>query len=214
MTRFSRVLLWIAIFAGAFAFVEASVVVYLRALYYPAGFNFPLTVLTESHRTVEIAREAATLIMLVSVGFLAGTSGWRRFGYFLVVFGLWDILFYVWLKVMLDWPASYVDWDILFLIPLPWIGPVIAPVLVSLLMVVFGLMIVRRIEGGGEFRPKAASWVIASGATVLLLISFMHDVAATLGGALPAPYQYPLLVAGLLLYAVGFFLAYTSTPSQ
>ena len=93
--RFAGALFWTCLFAIAFAFVESSVVVYLRAIYYPDGFTFPLRLIEQEHLFVEILREAATIIMLVAVGFLAGRTGWQRFGFFLICFGVWDIFYYV-----------------------------------------------------------------------------------------------------------------------
>ena len=208
-------LVWVGVFAIAFAFVESSVVVYLRALYYPDGFSFPLQELPAGHLLVEVIREAATIVMLAAVAFIAGTSRWERFGQFLFAFGIWDLAFYLWLKVILDWPASFVEWDILFLIPLPWIGPVIAPVLVALLMAVCGTILITREARGETFRPGKVTWVAALLATALILGSFLWDTDATLRGATPRPYRYELLIAGLLLYAAGFAAACkTSRPQR
>ena len=102
----ARRVLWTALFAAAFGFVEAAVVVYLRALYYPEGFQFPLRLMAPAMVPVELIRELATLVMLASVGILAGRSRWDRFGAFMVTFGVWDITFYIWLKVLVAWPAS------------------------------------------------------------------------------------------------------------
>src|SRR3990170_403953 len=132
-------LLWVSLFGIAFAFVETSMVVYLRALYYPEGFSFPLKVVSQEHLAVELAREAATIIILVTVGIIAGRKRWEKFGYFLAAFGIWDIFYYVWLKVALNWPQTLTDWDVLFLIPVPWVGPVIAPLLLALLMTCCGV---------------------------------------------------------------------------
>ena len=123
----SRTILLVSVFAVAFALVESSVVVYLRLLYYPEGFAFPLKPALMSHVAVEVSREVATIVMLAVVGLIAGRSRWQRFSYFMIAFGVWDIFYYVWLKIMLNWPASLLDWDVLFLIPVPWIGPVVAP---------------------------------------------------------------------------------------
>jgi hypothetical protein len=198
---------WVALFAIAFALVEASVVVYLRSLYYPGGFAFPLRLVEVSHLRVELARELATLLMLGSVGVLAGTKRWERFGYFLVAFGIWDIFYYIWLRVFLGWPASPADWDVLFLLPLPWIGPVIAPVAISAVMIAIGTSIILRINAGLAFRPGPASWGVALAGTAVLLYSFMSDTGATLGARMPEPYAYWQLVVGLLLYAFGYALA-------
>jgi hypothetical protein len=120
---------------------------------------------------------------------------------------VWDVFYYVWLKVILDWPASLSDWDILFLIPLPWIGPVIAPVLISLLMIVCGLTIAVRFEGRKFFHPNRWSWMLAIAGTLVVLYSFMTDTEATLNGRQPAPYQYALLALSLVVYAVSFLIA-------
>jgi hypothetical protein len=202
-----RRLLWVSVFAVAFAFVESSVVVYLRAIYYPEGFEFPLVMVSWEHLTVELLREAATILMLVAAGVLAGKKPWERFGYFLVAFGVWDIFYYVWLKVLLDWPVSILDWDVLFLIPVPWIGPVIAPVAISILMVMCGVLMVKRVRAGKHFRPTILSWALSFIATGIILYSFVYDTPATLGERMPEPYLYWMLVAGLVLYTVGFAVA-------
>jgi hypothetical protein len=200
-------LVWTCICAIAFGFVESSVVVYLRAIYYPDGFTFPLKLIGEHHLAVEIVRESATLVMLAGIAVLAGKTGWQRFGYFLIAFGVWDIFYYIWLKILLGWPSSFTDWDVLFLIPLPWIGPVLAPVLVSLVMIGCGWVTVRRIESGRPFRPGFPSWISASCATLLILFSFVGDLPASLKGAMPQPYGYWLLATGLVLYVASCSLA-------
>jgi len=200
-------LVWISLFGVAFAYVESSTVVYLYALYYPEGFTFPLKLINHEHLVVELARELATIVMLGTAAIIAGIKGWQRFGYFLVVFGVWDIFYYVWLKVILDWPLTLVDWDVLFLIPLPWIGPVLAPLLIAALMTSFGTVIVIRIGKGDYFQPNVLSWFVAIMATVILLYSFILDIPATLQGKMPAPYHYEFLVVGLVLYLAGFFVA-------
>ena len=213
LSRSGTKLLWVSLFAAAFALVESSVVVYLRSLYYPQGFSFPLKVINPHHFVVELSREAATIVMLAAVGILAGSRAWEKFAYFLVAFGVWDIFYYIWLKVMIDWPASVTDWDILFLIPVPWIGPVIAPVLISLLMIVCGFVIVARLERGEVFHPGWASWSLSAGGCLVVFYSFMNDTPATLQGQQPAPYTYSLLVVCLLLNIISFLLACGFLPS-
>lgn len=208
----ARGLLWACLFAVSFAFVESAVVVYLRALYYPAGFTFPLRTLPTDHIVVELLREFSTLVMMGSVAFLASTRAWERFGYFLFIFGVWDIFYYVWLKVFLNWPASLLDWDILFLIPLPWIGPVIAPVLIALAMAVAGILFVLRSLRGMVMRLTAAAVVLWMCGTAVILYSFIADTGATLRGLMPEPYRYELLAVGLVLYAAAFAAIKTMSP--
>ena len=201
-------LVQVVVFAVAFAFVESAVVAYLRAIYYPDGFSFPLRILTSSHVSVELSREFATIVMLVLVGLLAGTSRWQKFSFFLIAFGVWDIFYYVWLKVILGWPATLFDWDILFLIPLPWIGPVIAPFLISIIMITGGILIIRKEERERQFHPPLSAWLISCFASILVLFTFMMDTKATLHSGLPKPYYYELFVPALFLYLLATILAF------
>ena len=139
----------VTLFAVGLAYIESAVVVYLRALFYADGFTFPLAdfaanPLLRELLLVEVAREAATLLVLFTASWLIGSNFQTRLAYFLATFAVWDIFYYVWLRVLLDWPATLMDWDILFLIPTTWAGPVLAPVLVSLTMIAFALMILHR----------------------------------------------------------------------
>jgi hypothetical protein len=202
-----RALMWVVVFGVAFAYIESAVVVYLRALHYPQGFSFPLNPSIDPHQVLEIVREAATIIVLLAVSMLAGTKPWERFGYFLTAFGVWDLFYYVWLRVAVGWPVSLTDWDVLFLIPLPWIAPVIAPVLVAWFMIVCGVLMVHRVAAGRHFRPGVLSWVLGGCGTATLLYSFMSDTDAGLMGQMPSPYRYELLFSSLLLLLLGFLLA-------
>ncbi|HEV57856.1 MAG TPA: hypothetical protein ENN87_10240 [Phycisphaerales bacterium] len=127
----------VAAFGIAFGYIEAAVVVYLRALFYPDGFTWPLADLSAIEGTMrfclltEVGREAATLVLLAAAAGLMAQTWRRRIGYFLLSFALWDVFYYVWLKVLLGWPESLADWDILFFIPNLWAGPVWAPLLTS-----------------------------------------------------------------------------------
>jgi len=137
------------IFSIAFGYIEAAVVVYLREIFYPAGFNFPLTgfgcgPVWEQLLWTEVGREATTLVVIFTVAWLFGKSRQQRFAYFFVVFAVWDIFYYIWLKVLIGWPASLMDWDILFLIPAVWASPVLAPVLVSATMLLCAVEILYR----------------------------------------------------------------------
>src|SRR5258708_32655957 len=126
-------------FAAGMAWVEAACVYYLRVRvdrvqpYQP--IPLPIRgVLGE----VELVREGATLLMLAMTGMLAGRRWRARVGYAAIAFGFWDILYYVFLRIVSGWPASLFDWDILFLLPLPWWGPVLAPVCIATLMIAWG----------------------------------------------------------------------------
>ena len=199
---------YIILFAVAMGYFEAALVVYLREFLYPEGFSFPFKIIPVNLAVIEIVREAATVIMLIAVSALAGRKFWERFGYFIILFGIWDIFYYVFLWLTIGWPSTIFEWDVLFLIPLPWIGPVIAPVLVAVLMVVCGVLMTRMIHKGREFRFTRLSWVLGCVATAVILFTFMRDFNATMRQQLPQPYWYWLLFAGLALYCWAFVRSY------
>lgn len=195
-------------------YFEAAVVVYLRGMFYSEGFSFPLKLIPARLAVIEICRETATIVILITVSMLAGRKFWERFGYFLILFGVWDICYYIFLKVTIDWPSTVFDWDVLFLIPLPWIGPVIAPSLVAVLMTAVGISITCLVDKSYDFRPTGLSWILSIAATTMILYSFMRDFDATLHQQMPRAYSYWMLIAGLFLYCTAFGHVYRSVVEK
>ena len=171
----TRKLGWIAVYALAMAYAEAAAVVYLRRVFGVVDLLRDTAAYDPRVAAIEIGREAATLVMLLAAGFAAGRSLQSRLGFALFAFGTWDILYYVWLKVLLGWPESLTTQDVLFLIPLPWWGPVIAPVLVALLLLALGAFLVVRDDYGRPARPGPAGWGALAAGTILVLCAFMAD---------------------------------------
>jgi len=198
-------LLWTGLFGVAFGWVEAAVVVYLRRIYYPEGFAFPLRMIDPGLLSVELAREAATLVMLLAVALLAGRGRWGRFGYFLVAFGIWDLVYYAGLAIVLGWPARWSDWDILFLLPIPWVAPVYAPVAIAIGMVVAGGAIARLEAARVRMRADGWTWAAGVAGAATTLYSFMHDIDAGLGRSVPRDYPVGLWLIGLVLFGVAFW---------
>ena len=134
----------VAIYAAAMAVVEAMVVYYLRrlfalqyaAVFTPGRFSFPHAYLRH-----EQIREAATIVMLLVVAYLAGRRLLQKLAYFLFAFGVWDIGYYVALKIMLGWPASFGTRDLLFLTPRQWWAPVWEPLLASTAFIIVGSLL-------------------------------------------------------------------------
>lgn len=168
-------LILVTVFSIAMAALEAIVVVYLREIYYPDGFRFPLVYIPPGIFLIEILREVATLVMLVCIGIMLGKNRIQRFAYFLLSFAIWDIFYYVWLKVLLNWPESLLTWDILFLIPVTWVGPVLAPVLCSLTMIIMGLFIINIEDSKRKLIIKPLDWVLIISGAVLIFITFTID---------------------------------------
>jgi hypothetical protein len=200
--------LGVSVYAIAMAYLEAAVVVYLRALLGLTDIT-AVDVSLGQYGPVEIGREAATAVMLAAVGWMAGRHGRERWAYGLFAFGLWDIAYYVWLKVFIGWPASLLGWDLLFLIPLPWWGPVLAPVLIAVLICVAAVLAVVRMERGQRLGITPLRLVSVSGGAVLALYVFMADaIRAVLAGPIdwsalrPTWFQWPLFLVSLGLMAL------------
>ncbi len=199
------------VFAIAMAHVETMIVVYLRRLYYPAGFQFPLVIIDIPTLLLELQREAATVVMLATFGIAAGRTRVGKLACFLIGFGVWDIFYYIWLKVILHWPESLFTWDVLFLIPVPWVGPVLAPVTVACTMIVMGLLLLD-LERRGPVRAAGKMlWGIQVLACLIILLSFTMDVMPRLphhGEQLriwvPDVYRWWMLALGQLL-GIGSF---------
>ncbi len=206
--RTGRDLGWLILFGIGFGIVEAAVVVYLRALYFPRGFLFPL-VLPENHvMRVETAREAATILMLFTVAMLARRRAWARFGAFCVVFGVWDIVYYLGLRAAIGWPESLGTWDVLFLLPSPWLGPVWTAVLIALSLVVAGAWIMHFSDCGGRPRMRWWLWAGALASFGLLLASFLIAGTRMTGGGAASGFPIVPYVAGFALGCLVFYAAF------
>jgi hypothetical protein len=213
----------LALFAVAFGYVEAAVVVYLRVVYdpiraslhrgRPEGSLLPLITLDELRADdpdhvrrlgIELGRELATLIMLATAAALARRRRGEWIAMFLIAFGVWDLAYYAGLKVMIGFPATLLTWDILFLIPVPWLGPVLAPALVALTMVVAGGVVLAETARGRPLRATAGHWCAVLGGAVIIIVSFTKDHAQTMAGEMPERFSWLLFSAGLLLALAAF----------
>ncbi|MBK6640437.1 MAG: hypothetical protein KBH11_01110 [Bacteroidia bacterium] len=165
----------VILFSLAMGFLESAVVVYLREHYYPLGFQFPLVPVSLTTSITEIGREAATVIMLVCIGWLAGFNATTRFAYFILSFAVWDIMYYIGLKLVLNWPVSILEWDILFLIPFPWLGPVLAPCLLSVLMIILALFLLKNNVQKLTLLLPAYSWLLLTAGSLICIGSFLYE---------------------------------------
>jgi hypothetical protein len=153
------------------AYLESAVVVYLRAMYGIEDLLRDINFETDVYTFIEIGREAATIIMLAIISLIAGSNRQKKLGYFFLSFGIWDIFYYIWLYVFIQWPKSLLEWDILFLIPLPWWGPVIAPILISILLISIGFLLISEVK----FKVTALDWIVFGISIVVLLFTFTED---------------------------------------
>jgi hypothetical protein len=189
-------------FALAMAYLESAVVVYLQGvLGATVGDIFPLQLELAAGDLVliEVGREAATLIMIGAIGALVGRSRLERLAWAAVVFGAWDIGYYGWLQVFSGWPGSLATTDLLFLIPVPWVGPVWSPVAVSVALVGIGLTAASRLRAGRHIVDTRWHWAAGLVGGFLVILSYTLDTGRLLNGGLPGPYPWPLFTIGLLL---------------
>ena len=187
-------------FGVAFGYLEAAVVAYLRSAIESGSVvaaHDPATLGT--FEAIEIARELATLVMIAAVGWLAGRSRLERLAWAAVVFGAWDIVYYVGLRLTIGWPATFDTWDVLFLIPSPWVAPVWAPIVVSAALVASGLAAARRMRSGGEIVVGPARALAALSGGGLVILSFVVDTSRVMAGDSSAWTGWPVFWAGMAL---------------
>ena len=234
-TEVGRLFGWMTLFFVAMAFLESAVVVYLRAIYYPEGFDFPLVPMSSVIIGTEVIREFATLIMLLVPGALVSRFALDRFAWFCFGFGVWDIFYYIWLKVLLGWPSSLASRDLLFLIPVPWVGPVWAPCLVSLGLIVLAVVLLY----GRSERPIGLvdgwAWLLLCAGGLLIIVSFTLDSLLNVGSGLdlmdaagssewqmalengrdyvPITFPWPWFVAGCLVALSGIYRVFRRASS-
>jgi hypothetical protein len=221
-----RTVVALLLFGTAFGYLEAAVVSYLRMLHEPArqqfypgrptGDLFPLLTLDQLRASgaqqprilaIEIGREAATLLMLAAVALAVGQNAGQWAAAFVIAFGVWDITFYLFLKLLLDWPASLFTWDILFLVPVPWTGPVLAPVLVSATMITGGIWHLRSEAHSRPIRLAARHWTgLLSGAASIVL-SFAFDYRHIMAGGTPHGFHWTIFALGIATGAASYLWA-------
>jgi hypothetical protein len=211
-----RVLLPLILFAGAFGYTEAMQVVSFRALAAPVRMSLglapddlfpliPLDKLGPLRPLVprEQVREAATIVMLAGVSWAAAGDFRTWLAALSLAFGIWDLAYYGWLRVLLGWPASILDWDILFLLPVPWAAPVLAPVISASSLVWGGAVALLHPPA----RVSTLAWILLGSAAVLMTVSFAWDWPYWLAGGMPRSFPWAIFGMAEALGVAGFLLA-------
>ena len=228
--------LLVVLLALAFGYVESAVVVYLRVIYdpiraslypeQPAGSLLPLITLEQLRENdpqhvrrlgIELGREVATMVMLATIASLAVRRRGEWIAMFMICFGVWDIAYYVGLKAMIGFPESLLTWDILFLIPVPWLGPVLAPVIVSLSMIGAGVVLLHhteRVWASGGLSARWFHWAAIVAGGVVIIISFCWDYQRTMAGLMPERYRWSVFAAGEVIGLGAFAHAVKATKRR
>jgi hypothetical protein len=221
MKYLRNTIIWVVIFSIAMGYLESAVVVYLRDIYYPSGVVFSLRPIHTRDIAVELFREVATLIMLVGIGILSGRTRLHRFAFFLIAFGVWDIFYYVFLKIILGWPANLMTWDILFLLPVLWVGPVLAPCLLSLSMIIFAGIILVLEKKYGKIALPFQSLICLIAGSLIVITSFCEDPLRHLSAFngdnptyVPSHYLWWLFILGEIVIFFGIYRLYILQRNQ
>jgi len=195
---------WLWVFGIALGWFETAVVVDLRALYYPDGFRFPLAPFSVRMALVEIGREVASILLIAAAARLSARRFLDRFAAFLLVFGIWDLVYYAGLKIALGWPASFSTIDVLFLIPVVWTGPVWAPCMIAATLAVAG----SRLYLAPRRRAyRGRDWAVEVIAGLLVILSFTKGWREVAAGGGPPAFPAALFLAGWALGLLGFAAA-------
>ena len=205
MENWKNKLIWCAILAVAFAYIESSVVVYLRLLYYPEGFRFPVKEMPLALFLTEVGRETATIVVLLVLSFLVAQKLKLRFFLFLYCFGIWDLFYYLWLEVLAGWPATVLDWDILFLIPVAWVAPVLSPILISFLFIAAAVVVNHLESHGRSVSFHRMDWLLELLAAMIIVCSFFWETDSVFRKSLPERYPWWLWGTGIVL-ALSIFI--------
>ena len=197
--------LWIL--ALAFGWIEASVVVYLREVYVRdialvgasnfAGLQISLVSLPTRLVNLEMAREACTILLLGAAAWLAGRCSAARAGAFLLAFGVWDLTYYAVLRLVSGWPESLAAWDILFLIPLPWVAPVWAPASIAAFFVAAGTYLFWTSQRRRRYRWLDVGALAIS--VLLTMAAFFVESGAAVDHRVPERFPVWLFWAGVVL---------------
>ncbi len=193
-------------FGIAMAYLESACVVYLqRAVGLTPAHLFPIrdAASLQGLAGIELGRELATLVMLAAIGMLIGRTPLERLAWTSVTFGVWDIAYYLWLDVFIGWPTSPGTWDLLFLLPAPWAGPVWSPVAVSLALIGFGLAVPAIGASGRRVRLARADALLLGLGGAVVLVAFLWNAGTVLDGGVPTTFPWPVFVAGMVLGILG-----------
>ena len=213
-----RTVFALLLFGAAFGYLEAAVVSYLRILHEPArlryypnrapGDLFPLLTLEQLRASgpvqtqtlpIEVGREAATILMLAAVALAVARNAGQWAAAFAIGFGTWDFTFYLFLKLLLGWPASLFTWDILFLIPVPWVGPVWAPMLVSIAMILAGVWQFRSEAGERPIRIGGTQWAGIFLGAAIVIVAFAMDYRAIMAAGRPEQFHWAIFLVGMAI---------------
>jgi len=196
---------WLAVLALAFGYIEGAVAHYLRMHLYPDGFDDSISLVIDAHTlAVEAGREICTLVLMIAVAALSSGPFIRRLASFTYLFAIWDLSYYAALWLFEGWPSSPYDWDLLFLVPVPWFSPVLAPMTVSAIGILGAVSVHLIFERRGRLVVPWYGLGLVNAALVAWEISFMAHGGP--GTEFPSHYRWWLFDLGVASALAGYLL--------
>jgi hypothetical protein len=198
-------LVWLGVFAVAFGYIEAAVAHYLRMHLYPDGFHDAIRLVADSHTVaVEAGRELCTLLVIAAAAALTPGPPMRRLANFVYAFAIWDLTYYAALWLFEGWPATLFAWDLLFVVPVPWFAPVLAPITISCIGIVGACSVHVILNRCNEMIVPWPAFALVNGALMAWEISFMlHEGPLD---RFPTRYRWWLFLLGTALAGAGYVL--------
>ncbi len=206
-------LIWAFLFAISMGYFEAAVVADLRHILCPDTLTiFPLNIDSGNIGIIELGRELFSLIMLISVAAILSTKRITGIFWFFILFGVWDIFYYIFLKIMINWPESLLSWDILFLLPVPWVAPVLAPVIISMTLICISIYILYLYDKDRAIKNMPGFFITEIFAVAVMLISFCWQWKDIIAGGIP--HNFPWFIFALSEILMLFFFRLFAVPSS
>ena len=209
-------LISVSLFAIAMGLLEAICVVYIRQILIPLDGSLNEIILSNYDLTIEIIREITTMVMLITIAILAAYNWRTRLSMFFLAFGVWDIFYYIGLKLFLDWPTTTImEWDALFLIPVNWYGPVLAPVLISIYFIIVSVTIILREATGKKMHITKPVILLQLLTFITWYYSFTKDSnMISEFGFESATYSWLLFIWGIIFGSVGIIITFRKNSKK
>jgi hypothetical protein len=177
--------MWLTAFSVAFGYIEGAVAHYLRIHLYPGGFHDAISLVADRHTvSVEAGREFCTLIVISTAAALTPGPSVRRVANFAYIFAIWDLSYYAALWLFEGWPTSLYDWDLLFVIPVPWFSPVLVPVVISCVGIIGACSVHVILDRRGELVIPWYGFALVNGALIAWEISSCSTMVLSTGSRL------------------------------
>lgn len=132
----------------AMAYIDALASFYVRGMIQAGheGAEFATGAVQEMPQRIislELTRQAAFVLVLLTVAIVAGRNGLQQAGSFIFCVGAWIVLRYIAIRALTDWPASLVELDAVIFLPEPLYAPIWMTLILGLALGATGVLLIR-----------------------------------------------------------------------